>query len=246
MGGLDAVEYSTLAWLAVVVIPVCALVIARSRQWNLLAVGDEWAASRGLSTTAYTVLRLHRGLDSHRPGDIAHRAHRIRRTDRAARAAIEAGRGSSRAAAVLVSAGRGVSRRLRYTVANRDRADGNPRRRRDRARRRAVLHLAAALETEEPVAVILIGGGARSGKSRYALEKARAIEGDPRIHRDRASLAMKKWPSASRTIERSAAQEFPTMEEPHRTAARDIAEAKSTCIVVDCLTLWLSNIMFAQ
>jgi iron complex transport system permease protein len=56
MGGLDAVEYSTLAWLAVGVIPVCVLVIARSRQWNLLAVGEEWASSRGLSTTTYTVL----------------------------------------------------------------------------------------------------------------------------------------------------------------------------------------------
>jgi iron complex transport system permease protein len=56
MGGLDAVPYSTLAWLAAAVIPVCTLVIARSRQWNLLAIGEEWASSRGLSTTAYTVL----------------------------------------------------------------------------------------------------------------------------------------------------------------------------------------------
>jgi iron complex transport system permease protein len=56
MGGLDAVEYSTLGWLAVGVIPVCLLVVARSRQWNLLAVGEEWASSRGLSTTTYTVL----------------------------------------------------------------------------------------------------------------------------------------------------------------------------------------------
>ena len=56
MGSLDAVEYSTLAWLAAAVIPVCVLVIAHSRQWNLLAVGEEWASSRGLSTTTYTVL----------------------------------------------------------------------------------------------------------------------------------------------------------------------------------------------
>lgn len=56
MGGLDAVEYSTLAWLAAAVIPISLLVIARARQWNLLAMGDEWASSRGLSTTTYTVL----------------------------------------------------------------------------------------------------------------------------------------------------------------------------------------------
>src|SRR5580693_6431843 len=54
MGGLDAVEYSTLAWLAAAVLPVCALVASRARQWNLLAVGDDWAASRGVSTTALT------------------------------------------------------------------------------------------------------------------------------------------------------------------------------------------------
>src|SRR5882724_7752659 len=51
MGGLEAVEYSTLVWLAAAVLPVCALVTIRARQWNLLAVGDEWAASRGVSTT---------------------------------------------------------------------------------------------------------------------------------------------------------------------------------------------------
>jgi iron complex transport system permease protein len=54
MGGLDAVEYSTLAWLAAAVIPVCILVTMRAPQWNLLAIGDDWAASRGVSTTALT------------------------------------------------------------------------------------------------------------------------------------------------------------------------------------------------
>jgi iron complex transport system permease protein len=54
MGGLDAVEYSTLAWLAVAVILTCILVTMRAPQWNLLAIGDDWAASRGVSTTALT------------------------------------------------------------------------------------------------------------------------------------------------------------------------------------------------
>jgi iron complex transport system permease protein len=48
MGGLDAVEYSTLAWLAAVIIPICALVTWRAPQWNLLAVGEDWATSRGV------------------------------------------------------------------------------------------------------------------------------------------------------------------------------------------------------
>lgn len=56
MGGLDAVEYSTIAWLAVAVIPVSIAVAWLAPQWNLLAVGEEWAGSRGVSTTAMTVI----------------------------------------------------------------------------------------------------------------------------------------------------------------------------------------------
>jgi iron complex transport system permease protein len=56
MGGLDAVPYSTLAWLAAVVVPVCVVVTLRAREWNLLAVGDDWAASRGVSTGTLTIL----------------------------------------------------------------------------------------------------------------------------------------------------------------------------------------------
>jgi iron complex transport system permease protein len=54
MGGLDAVEYSTLAWLTAIVVPVCIAVTLRARQWNLLAVGDDWAESRGVSATGLT------------------------------------------------------------------------------------------------------------------------------------------------------------------------------------------------
>lgn len=48
MGGIDSESYSTLLWLAAVVLPVCVFIFWRSRQWNLLAVGDEWAAARGI------------------------------------------------------------------------------------------------------------------------------------------------------------------------------------------------------
>src|SRR5215467_6024696 len=44
MGGLEAVEYPTLAWLAAIVIGVSAVVTKYAPQWNLLAVGDDWAA----------------------------------------------------------------------------------------------------------------------------------------------------------------------------------------------------------
>src|ERR1700683_4502183 len=54
MGGLDAVEYSTLGWLAAAVIPICALITMRAPEWNLLAVGEDWATSRGVPASRLT------------------------------------------------------------------------------------------------------------------------------------------------------------------------------------------------
>jgi iron complex transport system permease protein len=51
MGGIDAVAYSTLGWLAAAVLPVCGYLFWRARDWNLLAVGEDWAAARGVSTS---------------------------------------------------------------------------------------------------------------------------------------------------------------------------------------------------
>jgi iron complex transport system permease protein len=51
LGGIEAVEYSTLAWLAGVVIAFLIYMLWRARDWNLLAVGEEWAAARGVSTS---------------------------------------------------------------------------------------------------------------------------------------------------------------------------------------------------
>jgi iron complex transport system permease protein len=56
MGGIDAVEYSTLGWLAAAVIPVSLLLVATAPQWNLMAVGEDWAASRGVPTNRYLVM----------------------------------------------------------------------------------------------------------------------------------------------------------------------------------------------
>jgi len=51
MGGIESVEYSTLLWLAAVTFPVLAYVFLTGREWNLMAVGEEWAAARGVNVT---------------------------------------------------------------------------------------------------------------------------------------------------------------------------------------------------
>jgi iron complex transport system permease protein len=47
IGGLDAIERPTLAFYTLVVASMALLVIRQARQWNLLAVGEAWAATRG-------------------------------------------------------------------------------------------------------------------------------------------------------------------------------------------------------
>ncbi len=51
MGSIEPVEYTTIAWLAAVVLAATVYAFARARDWNLLAVGEEWAAARGVSAS---------------------------------------------------------------------------------------------------------------------------------------------------------------------------------------------------
>jgi iron complex transport system permease protein len=50
MGGVDAVEYRTLLLLSFFVLPSVGILIWRSKDWNLLAVGQDWAAAKGLDS----------------------------------------------------------------------------------------------------------------------------------------------------------------------------------------------------
>jgi ABC-type Fe3+-siderophore transport system permease subunit len=49
MGGIEPVPYTTIAILAVLVLAVLLVVFMRAREWNLMAVGEDWAAARGVS-----------------------------------------------------------------------------------------------------------------------------------------------------------------------------------------------------
>jgi len=47
IGGLDAVERPTLALYILIVVSMAFLIVHHARHWNLLAVGEAWAATRG-------------------------------------------------------------------------------------------------------------------------------------------------------------------------------------------------------
>lgn len=91
--------------------------------------------------------------------------------------------------------------------------------------------------------MILIGGGSRSGKSRWALERLK--NSGPRLG---FIATAQVWDDEMR--ERIAAHKrerdssIVTWEEPFQVAERIKSEdGKYDAILVDCLTLWLSNLM---
>jgi adenosylcobinamide kinase/adenosylcobinamide-phosphate guanylyltransferase len=92
------------------------------------------------------------------------------------------------------------------------------------------------------VAIILVGGGARSGKSRHALELARK-RGSRLVFLATAEAFDEEMAARIAKHRAERGNEFSTVEEPLEiaTAIRKIADADA--IVIDCLTLWLSNIM---
>lgn len=90
---------------------------------------------------------------------------------------------------------------------------------------------------------LLVLGGARSGKSRHALEQAR--QDGPRV----AFLATARaldGDMASRIARHRAERpsRWTTIEEPHEVGAACRRAARSNdLVVVDCVTVWVSNLM---
>jgi iron complex transport system permease protein len=56
MGGIDAPDYETLVWLTMILTPTAVVVFWHSREWNLLSVGEAWAATRGVSTRRLLII----------------------------------------------------------------------------------------------------------------------------------------------------------------------------------------------
>jgi adenosylcobinamide kinase / adenosylcobinamide-phosphate guanylyltransferase len=90
--------------------------------------------------------------------------------------------------------------------------------------------------------IILIGGGARSGKSRFALALAR------RLGRRRAFVATAQPLDAEMSARiaehaRQRGDDFETVEEPVDLPAALARATASDVVVVDCLTIWLANLL---
>ena len=92
------------------------------------------------------------------------------------------------------------------------------------------------------MAIVLIGGGARSGKSRYALDRARQ-EGANLLFIATALPEDQEMRARIARHRSDRGDAFTTIEAP-RDLAPVIRAADHPAIVVDCLTLWLSNVLF--
>jgi adenosylcobinamide kinase / adenosylcobinamide-phosphate guanylyltransferase len=90
--------------------------------------------------------------------------------------------------------------------------------------------------------VILVGGGSRSGKSAFALKAARAL-GRRRLF---IATAEARDDEMYRRIEhhrQARGEDFHTVEEPLTICGVLEREVGYDVVVIDCLTLWLSNLL---
>jgi adenosylcobinamide kinase / adenosylcobinamide-phosphate guanylyltransferase len=93
--------------------------------------------------------------------------------------------------------------------------------------------------------IVLIGGGVRSGKSAFALELAQRL-GKRRAFIATATAFDDEMKVRIERHQRERRDEFTTVEEPlDLSGALDALDAHDV-VVVDCLTLWLSNLLLHQ
>jgi adenosylcobinamide kinase/adenosylcobinamide-phosphate guanylyltransferase len=95
---------------------------------------------------------------------------------------------------------------------------------------------------------LLVLGGARSGKSRFAEARILAVPADRRVYLATAEALDAEM--ASRIAHHRAGRAgagWETVEAPHELPAALAAAARpGTAVLVDCLTLWLSNRLLAE
>lgn len=94
--------------------------------------------------------------------------------------------------------------------------------------------------------IILITGGARSGKSKYAETRAAQL-GHRRVYVATAEAKDKEMTRRIAEHQQRRGKEWTTIEEPLELAEALVAQRGQTdCVLVDCLTLWLSNLLLQR
>jgi adenosylcobinamide kinase/adenosylcobinamide-phosphate guanylyltransferase len=93
--------------------------------------------------------------------------------------------------------------------------------------------------------IILISGGARSGKSRYAEQQAREL-GPRRLYIATAQAKDQEMRQRIEEHKKRRGNDWITIEEPLLLTETLLGQrAQTDCALVDCLTLWLSNLLLA-
>ena len=91
--------------------------------------------------------------------------------------------------------------------------------------------------------IILITGGARSGKSKYAEQRAAAL-GPRRLYVATAEARDDEMVHRIAAHQKRRSSAWTTVEEPVQLAETLLAgDGRTDCALVDCLTLWLSNLI---
>lgn len=94
-----------------------------------------------------------------------------------------------------------------------------------------------------PKRIILVLGGARSGKSQQALALARGFKG-PKVFIATAEALDVEMAERIRRHREERGVEWRTVEEPlHLQAALDAEIGRAGVVVIDCLTLWIANLL---
>ena len=94
--------------------------------------------------------------------------------------------------------------------------------------------------------IILITGGARSGKSRYAEQRATEM-GARRLYVATAEARDEEMAQRIAEHRKRRGNQWRTIEEPLELAEALLAErGKTDCALVDCLTLWISNLLICR
>ncbi len=90
---------------------------------------------------------------------------------------------------------------------------------------------------------ILITGGIKSGKSRFALKIAREIEDRDKVFIATGRPIDREMQDKIEKHQKERGSEFKTIEEPTRLGAV-LKTMDPSVVILDCLTLWLSNLYF--